>query len=38
MKETYTKPIAELEEFKMVDVITTSSKPGDDNDTPFPWG
>lgn len=36
MKETYTKPIAELEEFKTVDVITTSGNLGDDNDTPFP--
>lgn len=35
-KETYTKPIAEVEEFKSVDVITTSAS--DDNDTPFPFG
>ncbi len=36
MKETYTKPSSELEEFKTIDVITTS---GDinpaDNDVPF---
>lgn len=38
MKEIYEKPITELEEFKTVDVITTSGNPGDDNDTPFPWG
>lgn len=36
MKEIYEKPIAELEEFKTVDIITTSTN--DDNDTPFPWG
>ena len=35
MKEIYEKPIADLEEFKTVDVITTST--GDDNDTPFPF-
>ena len=36
MKELYIKPQAEIEEFKTVDVITTSSdiQPGD-NDTPF---
>lgn len=38
MKEIYTKPTAEIEEFKTVDVITTSSNPGDDNNTPFPFG
>lgn len=39
MKEIYEKPIAELEEFKTVDVITTSTTTtGDDNDTPFPFG
>lgn len=38
MKEKYTKPVTELEEFKTIDVITTSSNPGDDNDTPFPFG
>ena len=35
MKEVYLKPKCEIEEFKTVSVITTSS---DDNDTPFPWG
>ena len=34
MKEKYIKPVFELEEFKTVDVITTSVT--DDNDTP--WG
>ncbi len=38
MKEIYEKPIAEVEEFKTVDVITTSGNLTDDNDTPFPWG
>lgn len=38
MKEIYEKPITDFEEFKTVDVITTSGTPGDDNDTPFPWG
>lgn len=38
MKEVYEKPQAMVEEFKTVDVITTSGNPGDDNDTPFPWG
>lgn len=38
MKEIYEKPITELEEFKPIDVLTVSSNPGDDNDTPFPWG
>lgn len=36
MKEKYTKPETELEEFETVDVITTSSDvQGDDNDVPF---
>lgn len=38
MKEKYTKPVTELEEFNTIDVITTSSNPGDDNNTPFPFG
>lgn len=38
MKEIYEKPITELEEFITVDVITTSGNPGDDNETPFPFG
>lgn len=37
MKEIYEKPITDIEEFKTADVITTSN-PGDDNPTPFPWG
>lgn len=35
MKELYTKPQADIEEFKTVDVITTSSEP--DTDIPVPW-
>lgn len=40
MKELYTKPQADIEEFKTVDVITTSA--GDinkepDTDIPVPW-
>ncbi len=34
MKEKYTKPTVETEEFQTVDVITTSVT--DDND--IPWG
>jgi len=34
MKEKYLKPSCELEEFKIIDVITTSSEP----DTDIPWG
>lgn len=37
MKEIYEKPIAEIEQFKAIDVITVSTEPGDDNPTPFPW-
>lgn len=37
MKEIYEKPRIAVEEFKTVDVITTSGQT-DDNDTPFPWG
>ena len=33
MKEKYIKPSAEVEEFKTVDVITTSEP-----DTDVPWG
>lgn len=39
MKDIYEKPIAHIDEFKTVDVITTSSS-GDnepDTDIPFPW-
>lgn len=35
MKELYTKPQAEIEEFKTVDVLTTS---GNEPDTDIPWG
>lgn len=38
MKEYYEKPTIDVEEFITVDVITTSSNEGDDNDVPFPWG
>ena len=34
MKEKYVKPSAEVEEFKSVDVITTSGEP----DTDVEWG
>ena len=37
MKEKYIKPECEIEQFKSVDVFTTSD-PGDDNNTPFPFG
>ncbi len=37
MKEKYIKPECEIEQFKSADVITTSD-PGDDNNTPFPFG
>ncbi len=37
MKEKYEKPVAEFEKFKTSDVVTTSN-PGDDNDTPWPFG
>ncbi len=41
-KEYYEKPETEVNEFKIVDVISTSGEepttnPGDDNDTTFPW-
>ena len=35
MKELYTKPQVEIEEFKTVDVITTSDN---EPDTDIPWG
>ncbi len=35
MKEFYTKPQAEIEEFKTVDVLTTSDN---EPDTDIPWG
>lgn len=34
MKELYTKPMAEVEEFKTVDVITTSGPAGGIEDIP----
>jgi len=34
MKEIYSKPITDIEEFKLSDVITTSGEP----DTDIPWG
>lgn len=40
MKELYTKPQADIEEFKTVDVITTSGGDIDkepDTDIPVPW-
>ena len=36
MKEKYTKPVVETEEFKTVDVIATSENLDDDND--IIWG
>lgn len=41
MKELYTKPQAEIEEFKTLDVITTSGGDIDnepDTDIKVPWG
>ena len=38
MKEIYEKPVTDVEEFKTVDVITTSGTPGDDNDVVWPFG
>lgn len=35
MKELYTKPQTEIEEFKTIDVITTSDN---EPDTDIPWG
>ena len=35
MKELYTKPQTEVEEFRTVDVITTSDN---EPDTDIPWG
>ena len=36
MKEKYTKPKMDIEEYKTVDVLTTSGDiQGDDNDVPF---
>ena len=33
-KEYYEKPISEINKFKTVDVVTSST---DDNPAPFPW-
>lgn len=35
MKEIYEKPSAEVENFKAVDILTTSTA---DNDVPWPFG
>lgn len=40
MKEFYTKPQADIEEFKTVDILTTSGGDIDnepDTDIPVPW-
>lgn len=36
MKEKYLAPHIDIEEFKTVDIITTSGEP--DTDIPVPWG
>ena len=38
MKEKYTKPEISIEEFKIVDIITTSAGDGNEPDTDIPWG
>lgn len=39
MKELYAKPQAEIEEFRTLDVLTTSSGDIDNEpDTDIPWG
>lgn len=38
MKEIYEKPVAELEKFNEVEIITVSGDPGDDNPVPWPFG
>ncbi len=38
MKEIYEKPVAEIEKFNEVEIITVSGVPGDDNPTPWPFG
>lgn len=38
MKEKYSKPVSELEEFRTVDVITTSGDIDNEPDTDIPWG
>lgn len=37
MKEKYTKPTVDVEEFHTVDVVTTSSTQTDDNDVEWPF-
>ncbi len=37
MKEIYEKPITDIEEFKTVDVITTSGDIGPDDNIVRPW-
>lgn len=37
MKEKYIKPTTETEEFKTVDVITTSGDLRDDDNPVWPW-
>lgn len=37
MKEIYTKPIAEIDEFKSTDVITTSTGTGGIENIPGGW-
>lgn len=38
MKEKYTKPEISIEEFKIVDIITTSASGDNEPDTDIPWG
>lgn len=38
MKELYTKPQTDVEEFKNIDVITTSAIDDNEPDTDIPWG
>lgn len=38
MKEVYTKPSCDIEEFKNVDIITTSSDDIQKGDTDIPFG
>lgn len=38
MKDIYEKPIAHIDEFKTVDVITTSGEIDNEPDTDIPWG
>lgn len=38
MKELYLKPQVEIQEFKTLDVITTSDSRDNSPDTDIPWG